>query len=262
MILRRFLYLDTPAVDGYLSAIEDGSRQTVERQSEHSGSIGVSAGVGPVSGQASRGRGRSQAETATDTPEAKFSRLSSLAQKYEDTWTEVLEPDMLGDFRKGEIIEIEVDLYVPDIVRFLEPGGASEQLLTTMDRLANATSLFGPLDGMPSAAQREEMRTAISALPVNLMVVGEVADSNWQIAGQLNREHLRDASLDGTAIVVGKIANSWSAGQWKPLMALPGMSLLPRNRRRELERQRPTEGSEDQYLEGPAVTLDIIAIHR
>lgn len=262
MILRRFLYLDTPAVDGYLSAIEDGSRQSVERQSEHTGSIGLSAELGPVSGQASKGRARSQAETATDTPEAKFSRLATLAQKYEDTWTEVLESDMLGEFNKGEIIEIEVDLYVPDIVRFLEPGGETEKLLNTMDRLANVASLFGPLDGMPSSEQREDMRMAVSALPVNLMVVGEVADSNWQIAGQLNREHLRDASLDGTAIVVGKIANKWPEGQWKPLMALPGMSLLPRNKRRELERQRPTEGSEDQYLQGPAVTLDIIAIHR
>lgn len=54
--------------------------------------------------------------------------------------------------------------------------------------------------------------------------------------------------VEGVAMVVGKVSKRWSAGQWKPVMALPGSSLLPRLERRELERRKPKQGEEDRSL--------------
>lgn len=40
------------------------------------------------------------------------------------------------------------------------------------------------------------------------------------------------------------------------------MNLLPREERRRLERQSPPTGKENEYLAGPALMLDILAIYR
>ena len=54
----------------------------------------------------------------------------------------------------------------------------------------------------------------------------------------------------------------WQAGQWKPLLSLPGMNVLPREQRRKMEREGPESGQEASWLEGPAVMLDLLAIYR
>jgi hypothetical protein len=86
-------------------------------------------------------------------------------------------------------------------------------------------------------------------------------DSDWRVAGELDEAFVR-GDLEGPARVVGKVAKQWPAGQWKPLLALPGSSLLPRSKRRELERKRPDSDKEASYLEGPAVMLDVLAVFR
>jgi hypothetical protein len=62
--------------------------------------------------------------------------------------------------------------------------------------------------------------------------------------------------------VVGKVSRVLKEGQLRPFTTFPGMNLGSREQRRKLERQRPKEGEEDQYLIGPALMLDILAIYR
>ena len=40
------------------------------------------------------------------------------------------------------------------------------------------------------------------------------------------------------------------------------MNLLSRERRREMERTKPAAGKEEEYLSGPALMLDVLAIYR
>jgi hypothetical protein len=68
--------------------------------------------------------------------------------------------------------------------------------------------------------------------------------------------------FDGYAKVVGKVSTQWGKGQWKLLLALPGMDLLSRDKRREMERKGPNEGQEQNWLEGPAILLDVLTIYR
>jgi hypothetical protein len=46
------------------------------------------------------------------------------------------------------------------------------------------------------------------------------------------------------------------------MLALPGLSLLPRDKRRALERKKPESDEAENYLAGPALMLDILAIYR
>ena len=80
-------------------------------------------------------------------------------------------------------------------------------------------------------------------------------------AGELRQDFVQ-GELDGVVRLIGKVSKRWPSGQWKPLLALPGSSLLPRQKRRELERTPPKSDTEDQYLQGPACLLDILAIYR
>ncbi len=40
------------------------------------------------------------------------------------------------------------------------------------------------------------------------------------------------------------------------------MNLLSRERRREMERTKPATGKEEEYLSGPSLMLDVLAIYR
>jgi hypothetical protein len=118
---------------------------------------------------------------------------------------------------------------------------------------------------MPSKAEREAAKGLTGSfgdiLGGKVVVVGEFDESDWKVAGQVSPDYV-NGDLDGRVRVVGKIASRWSQGQWKPVMALPGTSLLPREQRRRMERMRPDPGQESSFLEGPAIMLDLLAIYR
>lgn len=93
-------------------------------------------------------------------------------------------------------------------------------------------------------------------------MVGADEESSWKVAARLGSGHVRDPDLEGYVRVIGKVAQRWPENRWKPLLALPGASLLPRKERKALEAKKPTKDDEDAYLEGPAVMLDVLAIYR
>jgi hypothetical protein len=68
--------------------------------------------------------------------------------------------------------------------------------------------------------------------------------------------------IEGRAKVVGKVSKIVPRGRWKPYLTFPGANLVSREERRKVERQAPAPGKEDEYLSGPALMLDILAIYR
>jgi hypothetical protein len=122
--------------------------------------------------------------------------------------------------------------------------------------------MFGEaLEGLPDEGQIGAMTGVIGALGSDLVFVGEPNGGDWQIAGKLLQPNLR-ADVDGHARVVGKVSSQWRKGAWKSLLALPGMNLMNREQRRKLESEGPKPGQEDNWLEGPALMLDVLAIYR
>ncbi|MFE9925758.1 hypothetical protein ACFYQA_30590 [Streptomyces sp. NPDC005774] len=240
-MLKRFMYLDTSALADYVSALEDGVRSSLERQDEK------------------------EKATFSDTPQAQFERLLSLAKSETDLagWFPIGVETDLSEVKVGHLVDTECDIYIPDLVKALSPRGGLADALNLMESIGPAMSVFG-VDGMgdlPSREQRDAVKLFSSTLGGSQIAVGELEDCEWRLAGQLAPEYIK-SDVEGPARLIGKVSSVWQAGQWKPFLALPGTSLIPRAERRKMERKKPAENERDHYLEGPAFMLDILAIYR
>ncbi|MGF0311189.1 DUF6414 family protein [Rhodococcus sp. IEGM1428] len=265
-MLRDFLYLNEAAVGRYVSALEGGSRQSLERTQgkQRSGSGGI--GVGPVKVSGSRGSDFGETESLADTPEAQFDRLYKFGrQNPEDAmWEEILDVETSMDtVGVGAIVEVESDLFFPDLVRgMMKKGGlvdglnALESMLPFIDTLGIAEL---PAD-LPGADQRNALKGMIESLSGDMTVVGEFDDSDWKLTGKLQPDYLRQ-DIDGPARIVGKVAGRLQPGKWLPVMTIPG-AMANRKSRRQQRSEVPTPGQEDNYVKGPALRLDVIAIFR
>lgn len=117
------------------------------------------------------------------------------------------------------------------------------------------------MTGLPPTGQLDAMKGLANTLGGDAVVVGERDDSDWRVAGRLLDQYLF-GDVEGYARVVGKVSTVLRPGSWKPLLALPGMNLMGRDKRREMERKGPDEGQEDSWVKGPAIMLDVLAIYR
>lgn len=264
-MLKNFIYLNEQALDSYLSALEDGLRGSVQAKTAKSSSVTGKAGV-PLIG-AEGGHERQQEETTSriDTAAARFERLQKLAHDDLEAsgWVDVVDPgtDLQG-LGTGALIELECEIFVPEIVKMLSPSGGLAKVIGQMESFAQIAPAFGTeVTGMPAQGQLDAMKGVAGLLGGDAMFVGEPNDTDWHVAGKLLDGYL-NGEVEGYAKVVGKVSTQWGNGQWKPLLALPGMNLMSRDKRREMERKGPNEGQEQNWLEGPAIMLDVLAIYR
>jgi hypothetical protein len=263
-MLKNFLYLNQDSLAAYLSGLEGGLRSATEQSS--STSVGIGGGVDAkiLSGKANRTRQDATTLSLDDTAYARFERLEELATNDAERagWINVLVPDSdLDGVGIGALIDIECEVYVPDLVKALSPAGGLTEALDMLDTLRPMAGVLGlDMPGLPEASQLSAMRS-LTNLGSDQILVGERDDTPWRIAGKLLGSHLR-GEIEGVARVVGKVAATWAPGQWKPLLSLPGMNLIPRDQRRKLEREAPSPDQAGNYLEGPAIMLDLLAVYR
>jgi hypothetical protein len=263
-MLRNFLYLNTVALDGYIGAVEDGLRQSLEDEQSGSANASVGADVKFVNANAGKVSGVNRKLTGLDTPEARFSRLINIAEKDPEPlgWVEVLDPDSdLGDIGIGAMISGEADFYIPRMVGLLTSGelGRAIDMIDSIEPLADMLSL--DKQGLPGKGERAAVRSAVDALRADIVTVGEFEESSWKVAGQLSNDFTR-AQVDGPARFAGKVSKQWPAGEGRHLLALPGSTLLPRHERRALQKKKPENPDDDSFLIGPALMLDVLAIWR
>lgn len=263
-MLRNFLYLNTAALDSYIGAIEDGLRQSLE--DEHTGSTNASleASVKFAKADAGKSSGNNRKTTGLDTPEARFARLVNISGKDPEPlgWVDVLDPSNdLSGIGFGAMVSGEAEFYIPRMVSLLTSGDLG-QAIDMLEALEPFADLFN-LDkqGLPGKSERAAVRSAVGALKADVVTVGEFEDSCWKVAGQLSKEFTR-AQVDGPARFVGKVAKQWPSGEGRPLLALPGSTLLPRHERRALQAKKPENPDDDSFLMGPALMLDMLAIWR
>ena len=264
LALRKFLYLDTDGLDDYLDALEDGRRQrtedTTRRGRRVSGKVGYAA-LGAEAARVSEGDSRSE---RVDTPAARFQRLIELALAggEDGLWAELQDLSQLADVGVGTLVHVECEVFIPDAVKLLAGDELSGMLSMMSDLAPHAAALGLDLEGMPSSEQLAAMQQFTLRVKNDLVLVGEGEQENWSIAGKLDKRYVRDAEIDGFVRVVGKVTQRWPENQWKPLLALPGAALVGRKQRLALERKQPKHDEVDQYLQGPAVMLDLLAVYR
>jgi hypothetical protein len=264
-VLKTFLYLNEPVLDGYLSALEDGLRASVQAKTATTSSISGKVGVGGVGAGGDRESQKEETTSRTDTASARFERLQKLAKNDVEAsgWIDVIHPDTdLKGIGIGALIELECEIYIPEILKALAPNNGLAQAIEMMQALSPfAASLGGDMSSLPDAGQLDAVKGFANTLGGAAVLVGEPDDTEWRVAGKLVDAHLR-GEIEGHARVVGKVSAVLADGAWKPLLALPGMNLLSRDKRREMERKGPDEGQEDNWLQGPAIMLDVLAVYR
>ena len=264
-MLRRFSYLDTDALGDYLSAMEGGVRGSLTRRTTATGKGqgGVDAKVLKAGGE--RSSEHEESFTLDESDTARFDRLIRLAEADPENagWIEVMDADSdLDGVGVGAILSLECDIYVPDVVKALSSGQEVTRALDMMEAMRPLAEAFGQdLSTLPTQDQAGALRAIAPHMDAGPVIVGEIEDSEIRIASQLAANFVR-GELEGPVRTVGKVTRQWPRGKWKPLLALPGSSLLPRDKRRELERTPPDPSSPHTHLEGPALMLDTLAIYR
>lgn len=261
-MLRHFLYLDTSALTQYVSALEGGTvTGTTTRSSQSgSGSGGVDAKLLSASG--SKTHEKEESRTIIDSHEARFDRLLGIAETSSEAlgWVEVLQPNLdFAGIGIGATVSWECDLFIPQIVQTLTESDQLIELMHTFQPMASELGLN--LDDMPSEQSMSMLSQFAKQAKVSPLIVGDDETTEWQIAGKLIKDFLH-GEVEGRARIVGKVSERIQKGRWKPYVTFPGMNLLSREERRKREREGPKQGEENQFLAGPALMLDVLAIYR
>lgn len=264
-MLRRFIYLDTTALTQYMTALEGGliTESTMRSLRSGAGSGGLDARLLHATGEKSREDEESR--TLTDTDEARFDRLLRAADAEPEAlgWVEVLKADTdLDGIGVGAMVSWECDVYLPDIIQIMSRSGQALEAIGMMENILPIARTLGlDTDGLPDDEEISAASGFLRGMDASLVVVGEDEDTDWRVAGQLTDGFVH-GELDGRARVVGKVAKILSPGHWKPFLTFPGMNLVSREERRRMERQAPPLGKEAEYLSGPALMLEMLAIYR
>lgn len=265
-MLRDYLYLDTEAVAGYLSALEDGSRTAVERRTARQRGVSGGINVGPAEARGEGTNSVDETESLADTDDARFSRLLRLAHADPEglAWEHVLQPDsVLPEIGVGAMIEAECDVYIPDMLKVATPGSSILQTVEDFRGVASLAGAFGAdTSEIPSADQIDSVQSMVGAMKLVPMIVGEFDEAEYKLFGQLDPVNIKVDDIDGPANIVGKVKRRVGPNAFAPLLVSPATSGLGRKQRRKMERQRPTEEDQDNFVEGPAIEIKVIAIYR
>ncbi|MCZ2403531.1 hypothetical protein IV498_10150 [Paenarthrobacter sp. Z7-10] len=265
-MLQNFLYLNETTLNGYLSALEDGLRSAAEHRVTQTKSLSGKAGVAGFGAQGDTESDTEFSHSYSDTSEARFERFMSLsaANPERSGWIDIVNSD--DDFpaaSPGTILEFDCEIVVPPMIRALTSSGGIGQ---AMDMLKSMEPFMNTLQPGTTKLPPDEQIQAVSAMSSlmgdDLAVIGERDDTDWRIAGRLIASSIRDNELDGAARVVGKVSAVLRPREHKSLLALPGMNLMTREQRRAQAKSGPKPGDELNWLTGPAVMLDVLAVYR
>lgn len=260
-------YLNSDQLASYVAALEDGVRES--RSSHLSKDTSKKGGFDAKFAHGELGATRVDDETISikDHDHARLKRLLSVAETRPDElgWVDVLQPDAdLSGARIGNLIKWECDVYIPEMIKALQSNGGMAKAVRMVQDLAPAAEAMGlDMAGLPSQAELGAISSLTERMEVAPILIGDDEDTEWKIVGSLNTKWIRDLDeLEDRCIVIGKVRKVIPEGRWHLLASLPGMNLISRDERRKKERTGPTnDGEKSQYVEGPAVVVDFLAIY-
>lgn len=262
-------YLNEEDLNAYIAHLEGGLRSTGSTTT--SGASGASARLGIKVAEA-KGRRESTSESSVVLDDVSASRLKRLIDAGHDDpeslgWVTILDSsDDFNNLGLGAMVEWECDVHVPELLELVDKKSEIEDLLSLYNVAVESGNLFGinaESPGMPNKEEQTAIFDVLDHLNLVLAVIGKDDEEDWKVVGSLKKEWVREgASFDGRFRVLGKVQRIVRRGKWYPLVSLPGMDALNRKQRRKIEKDGPEEGQEDNFVEGPAVVLDFLAIYR
>lgn len=283
-MLYEFVYLNQPRLAGYAAQVDGGLIAETRTRMTKTGSAGATLGVKILGLKADGSRVSEQAQTLSDAPEAQFQRLLAAANIDPEAlgWVEVMDPDAdLGQVQGREIISWECDIDIPNISRLVAKDGAGLQFLEVARHFVTAVTdaglKVGGIDGSNlQPGQAEELQKVkagadiasrlLEAVNQNRTVVGTDSDTDWKVFGTVSSDYLQVDDIDNERLmIVGKVKRIVPPGQPRRIVDLSRL----RNAASAFQPQAvaadpsgPEAGKEHEYLTGPAVELDILAIYR
>lgn len=261
------LYLDESALENYVAALEGGLRDSGSSVSKGSRGFGGSLGMSAVKVDAQVGTESQDTLTLKDHAASRLQRLITAGntQPEDVCWLEVLNPDSdFLDVGVGTFVHWECDVYIPDSIAALANRDGLANALRLFKGLAPTAKALGlNMSEGPSLEQVDAMVNFVDNVDVVPVVVGDDVDTEWKVVGALSRQWIRPgATFDDRVRIIGKIKKRITPNHWHPLLSLPGMNLVAREERRRMEREGPKDAAqESQFVHGPALVVDYLAIY-
>lgn len=261
------LHLDESALESYIAAFEGGLRDSGSSVTKGSKGLGGTLGVAAAKLDAHLDAESQDTVSVRDHSASRLQRLITAGNDHPDEvgWLEVLEPDSdFSDVGIGAFVHWECEVFIPDSIAALANREGLSDLLRLFKGLAPSAKALGlAMEGAPSLEQVDAMSSFVENVDVVPVIVGDDVDTYWKVVGALSRAWIRpQAVFDGPARIIGKVKKRIDKDRWYPLFSLPGMNLVGRDERRRMERQGPTSPSQEaQYVRGPALVVDYLAIY-
>lgn len=257
-------YLDSAALDDYIASIEDGLTESTTTRHAGLARKGGSVGIRIAQGEIGTEETGESTRALKDHDTAKLERLITYGRANSNVvnWTDVLEPDTIfPDLRIGEMIEWECDVYLPPMSELFANQSFASNLRSMAD-IASLAKIFGTPDAdFPDSEEVNQVADFLENLNMRPVLVGEDSETGWRIVGSLHKGAIRTDHFDDRARVIAKLRRIISADSWYPLQVASGVP-MGREQRRKLERKGPSSSNEeDQFLKGPLLVVDYLAVY-
>lgn len=263
-MLRQFSYLNTTLLEQFVSALEDGQIGSRSQTNGTTRKRGLTANARFLGGEASRTTDQEAQRTFADTPSAQFERLVRAAADDPEGlgWVDVTQPDVeLAQAGRGTMISWDCEVYTPELVQAFGAGSETGAMLRTLAQMMPTAKTLGlDTSGLPDADTVETMSGFVDAVKIDQVVVGDRDDTAWKVFATVNPEHELDP-IDGPLQLVGKVRRIIPTGQWHPLLSMPGSQFGSREQRRAQARQEPADDQKQNFVQGPALELDLLAAY-
>lgn len=263
-MLRRFSYLDTVALEQYISALENGLVSEETRRTMHAGSAGGSLDVKIAKGEGARSHESETAQTFSDTAPAQFDRLLKAAELQPEAlgWIEVIQPEVdLQDVGRGAMVAWECDLSTPEVIQMLSQAGDAAGALSAMAQMLPSAEKLGlDVAGLPDQASLEAMTTLVGGMNIQRVIVGDSPDTTWKIFARIQEQFVQ-SELEGPMQIIGKVTRVIPSGSNHPLVNMPGSQLGNREERRARAKQQPQGAQKSHFIDGPAIELSLLAAY-
>lgn len=261
------MFLDIKMLNDYLATLEgyttEGSiSQTELKKSGKSGKGGYKIIEGGISSEKST----ETKQTLAITEAAKFQRFYELIEDSTDfTYLDLFDDELWNNLRRGELIEAEVSIRLPEPYQLTQAIEGISPLLEIMTVLGE-----DPLSDQKSKAAFDGMKS-ITKLVENKpipVVCDSVGTPNYKFICNLPKKYLQcDLSeLQGETTLFGKIQRRITSGQKYEVFSLVSAftSSLPnlgKSQQKEMQKDIVEKGIAE-IIEGPALLIFPLAIYR
>lgn len=234
LVLRQFLYLDQDLLDEFLGHLEGGlfdeEHERAEESTSKSRSLGGEAKV--VRGNLGRSNdsGASTERVVRQTPSSNFERFRRQVVEQEGLQAlGALDDAIWNQLEAGELLEIEAKISMPGLSQIT-------QFARQFTELAPLARAFGADVKDDDVTQAQALASLGDNDRVPILI--EVAAApRYRFACRLRSASImvEQNDLVGEATVLAKLQRKLKKGEREDLAELPGMGMLPRAKRRELE---------------------------